>query len=160
MTAVVEIDLPSRRATLRLARRLASHAVAGDLLVLEGPLGAGKTFLARGFLRARGLPAVERVTSPTFTLVNEYPLVPPIAHADVYRIRNEDEVAALGVDALRREGRVVVVEWGLDHLRVLGGDGLVVQLAVAPRRARVSATGARSQRWFERACAAEPGVGD
>lgn len=151
MSREVDVELPTRRATSSLARRIAPHGGPGDLLLLEGPLGAGKTFFARALLRARGLPSDERVTSPTFTLINEHPLTPPVAHADVYRLGSSEEVAALGLGALRREGWLVIVEWGGRYREIFGGDALVVEISAEPRRARVSATGPQARGWLERA---------
>jgi tRNA threonylcarbamoyladenosine biosynthesis protein TsaE len=139
------VDLPTRRWTLRLARALAPLLRPSDLLLLEGPLGAGKTFWVRGLCRALGLPASEPVTSPTFSLVQELATTPPIAHADVYRLGSSEDVEQLGLLALRDEGYVVVVEWGGPYADVLGGDALRVVLSLGPRRAEISATGDRSR---------------
>ena len=116
------------------------------MVVLEGDLGAGKTFLVRAFARALGVPAHLPVTSPTFTLVNEY--VTPrgaLLHADLYRLGAADELVELGL--LDRVGRDVVVlaEWGDRFSEALGGEGLWVWLAYADpgRRARLEARGAR-----------------
>ena len=72
------VELPTRRATLHLAKRFAKHVRIGDLVILVGPLGAGKTFFVRGLARALGLPAAEPVTSPTFALVQELPTAVPL----------------------------------------------------------------------------------
>lgn len=138
------VPLPTRRATTRLAARIAPVLCPGDLLVLSGALGAGKTFLVRALCRALGLPSRVRVTSPTFTLVSEYATRPPIVHADLYRLSKPEEVRELGLDAARDDGNVVVVEWGEPYLAVLGGDALLVGLEVSPRRAVLRATGPRS----------------
>lgn len=143
--SALTVALPNRRATTRLAGRLARVLAPGDLLVLEGPLGSGKTFLTRALCRSLGLDRALPVTSPTFTLLHELETVPPVAHADLYRLADAAAVRLLGLDAQRDEGRILVVEWGGPYVAVLGGDGLVVELAVEPRReARVRATGARS----------------
>lgn len=139
------VDLPTRRATTRLASRLAAGIEAGDLVVLSGELGAGKTFLVRAVCRALGLSARVRVTSPTFSLVHEYATRPPIAHADLYRVEVEREVRDLGLDAQRDDGMALLVEWGERFVEVLGGDALVVMLSTDPRRASLSATGEQSR---------------
>ena len=137
-------ELKSERATRALAERVAPHVRAGDLLVLTGPLGSGKTFFARALCRALGLPARTRVPSPTFTLVHEHPTTPPVSHADLYRLRDENDVRGLGLDAQRDDGRVLLVEWGEPYIDALGGDALVIELSVGPRRAVLRATGPRS----------------
>ena len=134
-------DLPTRRATNDLGRAIARVARPGDLFVLSGPLGAGKTFLVRSVCRALGLARDVRVTSPTFTLVHEYPTVPPVVHADVYRLAARTEMEDLGLVEQREQGRVVFVEWGEAHPAAWGGDAVVVELSVVPRRARLCSTG-------------------
>lgn len=141
----VQVPLATRRATKNLARILAQGLRGGDLVILDGPLGAGKTFFVRALCRALGLPPREPVTSPTFTLIVEHETVPPVAHADLYRLDQARGVRALGLDAMRDDGKLVLVEWGAPYLDVLGGDGLFVQLALDPRRATLRGTGPRSQ---------------
>lgn len=138
------IALPDTAATRALAAKVAPLLVPGDLLVLSGPLGSGKTFFARALCRALGLPARVRVPSPTFTLVHEHDTQPPISHADLYRLRDERDVMGLGLDAQRDDGRVLVVEWGEPYVALLGGDALVIELALDPRRATLRSTGKRS----------------
>lgn len=149
------MELDSRRATKRLARAIAGALAPRDLIVLNGALGAGKTFLARAILRALGLPERERVTSPTFTLVHEYAVRGlDVRHADLYRIGDEAEVAALGLRNARAEGAVLLVEWGEPYAAVLGGDALIVALGLAPdgrasRTATLRASGPRSTALLE-----------
>ena len=140
----LSVPLPARRATIRLAERLAPLLRAGDLVILSGPLGAGKTFFTRAVCRALGLPASVPVTSPTFTLLHEHATKPPLSHADLYRLADEQDVERLGLDAERDLGRILVVEWGEPFIAILGGDALVITLCLDPRRAELSATGARS----------------
>lgn len=112
------IDLPDLAATARLAGGVAARAMAGDAILLEGPLGAGKTAFARAFLRhATGDPTLE-VPSPSFTLVQEYDTARgPVAHFDLWRLDGPAALAELGWEDAR-EG-IVLVEWPdrLGHLR-------------------------------------------
>ena len=139
------IDLPTRRSTQKLAQRIAPTLAASDLVILSGPLGSGKTFFVRALCRALGLPAAQRVTSPTFTLVQEHDTVPPLAHADLYRLNGPEQLPPLGLDAQRDDGRLLLVEWGEPYIELLGGDALLLTFALDPRRAVVSATGGRSR---------------
>lgn len=140
-------ELPTRRATIHFARALASCLSPGDLVILSGDLGAGKTFFTRALARALGVPRDEQVTSPTFTLVHELEGRVPIAHADVYRLRDEDDLLSLGLRERRGEGAVVVVEWGEPYLDSLGGDAIVITFEHAERgrRALVRAVGPRGE---------------
>ncbi|HEY4157829.1 MAG TPA: tRNA (adenosine(37)-N6)-threonylcarbamoyltransferase complex ATPase subunit type 1 TsaE [Polyangiaceae bacterium] len=149
---MTEFALPTRRATQELARRLAPLLASGDLLILDGPLGSGKTFFARALCRALGLPASQRVPSPTFTLVHEHATEPPVAHADLYRLTGLEQVRQLGLDAQRDEGRLLVVEWGEPYIELLGGDALILRFGLDPRLARFSATGPRAQRVLAALC--------
>ncbi|QJA06462.1 tRNA (adenosine(37)-N6)-threonylcarbamoyltransferase complex ATPase subunit type 1 TsaE [Thermosulfurimonas marina] len=95
--------------TRALAEALAQRLSAGDLVALIGDLGSGKTTFVQGLARGLGVPPEIYVTSPSFTLVNEYPGRVPLFHVDLYRISPE-EVEDLGLSEMLSQG-VVVVEW-------------------------------------------------
>lgn len=142
------IPLPTRRSTVQLARGIARALRGGDLIVLRGDLGTGKTFLVRALCRALGVPVSVPVTSPTFTLVHEHEGRLPITHADLYRLRDASELTELGLRERRGEGAVVLVEWGEPYIDELGGDALVIHLMTPSdiaRLARLEATGRRSE---------------
>ena len=96
--------------TQALAAALASVVREGDVVLLSGDLGAGKTTFTQGFARALGV--TEPVTSPTFTLLNEYRGRLRVLHADVYRLDSLQEVIDLGIGELVEEDSVALVEWG------------------------------------------------
>ncbi len=129
--------LRTRRETSRLGRRIAEELRAGDLALVSGPLGAGKTFLVRAIARGLGVPESVAVTSPTFTLVQEYE-VPRglLLHADLYRLLEAGtdlrrEVQRLGLRERRAEGAMVIVEWGDDATAWLGPPPeLVIKLSI------------------------------
>jgi tRNA threonylcarbamoyladenosine biosynthesis protein TsaE len=111
-----------------LAAGLAAAARRGDVVVLAGPLGAGKTTFAQGF--ARGLGVQGPVTSPTFTLVRQYPCaLGQLVHADLYRLDQLAEVEDLGVSELVEDG-VALVEWGDVAEPMLSPVAYVVRLVV------------------------------
>lgn len=121
--------LRSRRATTRLARKVASVLDVGDLLVLTGDLGSGKTFFTRALCRCLEVPHEVRVTSPTFTLINELEGRIPILHVDLYRLSTADEVVQLGLRD-RRADALIVVEWGAPWIDELGGQALEIELSL------------------------------
>ncbi|MBC7173730.1 MAG: tRNA (adenosine(37)-N6)-threonylcarbamoyltransferase complex ATPase subunit type 1 TsaE, partial [Polyangiaceae bacterium] len=101
----LEIDVADESGTREVARALAAELRAGDTVLLEGDLGAGKTAFAREVAYGLGLPEEEPVTSPTFALAHEYPLDPLLVHADLYRLSHPDELLELGLESLRRAPR-------------------------------------------------------
>ena len=100
--------LEDEQATLRFGAALAASATGGDVITLSGPLGVGKTALARGFLAALGHEG--EVPSPSFAIVQPYEqLEPPVWHVDLYRIEDVAELAELGLDSAG--DAVLLVEW-------------------------------------------------
>lgn len=129
----VTVQCPDPAATERLAGRLAPLLHPGDLILLEGDLGAGKTAFTQGLARAMGV--TEAVTSPTFVLVNQYRTEAggELVHVDVYRLERLSEVVDLALPEMLDDGAVVVVEWGERaaaalppdhlHIRITAGNG-------------------------------------
>ncbi|WUE13342.1 tRNA (adenosine(37)-N6)-threonylcarbamoyltransferase complex ATPase subunit type 1 TsaE [Nonomuraea sp. NBC_00507] len=108
--------------------RLAAFLRAGDLVVLSGPLGAGKTTLVQGL--AEGLKVRGPITSPTFVIARVHPSLhqgPPLVHADAYRLGGDLEVDDLDLDASLDES-VTVVEWGEGLVEGLSEDRLEVHI--------------------------------
>ncbi|WP_156741377.1 alanine racemase [Occultella aeris] len=153
--ATVEVALPDQEATEALGRRLAGLLRAGDLVVLTGDLGAGKTTLTRGI--GAGLEVRGPIASPTFIIARVHPSLiggPDLVHVDAYRLESLDEVDALDLDTSLADS-VTVVEWGEGVVESLSEDRLEVSLdrprgtgidpgAPDPGRvARLRGTGAR-----------------
>ncbi|HEY1443685.1 MAG TPA: tRNA (adenosine(37)-N6)-threonylcarbamoyltransferase complex ATPase subunit type 1 TsaE [Acidimicrobiales bacterium] len=155
----VEATTGSPDETRALAAALAPLCRAGDVVLLVGDLGAGKTVFAQGFAAALGVAGP--VTSPTFALVRHYRCGPDspvrtLIHADVYRTGSVAEVTDLALAELVEEDAVAVVEWGDMAAPALGESALEVTLLVpdaglsaGPEGRRVSVTG--RGRWSERA---------
>jgi tRNA threonylcarbamoyladenosine biosynthesis protein TsaE len=135
----VTLPLPTEADTAELGARLARLARPGDCILLEGPIGAGKSHLARAFIRGR-LGRVEEVPSPSFTLVQVYDAGGvEIWHADLYRLTHPDEVWELGLDEAF-DRAICLVEWPdrlgrhlppkALHLRLVAqGDGRLAHLS-------------------------------
>lgn len=142
--------LPTLAATTALAERLAALLAPGDAVLLEGPLGAGKTALARALLRALAGEPTLTVPSPSFTLVQSYETaLGPVHHFDLWRLAGADEVAELGWDELSRD--IVLVEWP-DRLGPLTPAGaLTIALRPLADGAReATLTGWEGRGWDER----------
>jgi len=121
--------LPTVQDTEAFGRHLAANLGAGDLVILDGPLGAGKTALARGI--GAGLGVQGRVTSPTFIIAREHRPGPgggpAMVHVDAYRLGGLEELDALDLDTDLTDS-VVVVEWGEGVAEQLSGRHLLVRL--------------------------------
>ncbi len=118
--------------TWKLAASLAKELKRGDIVCLEGELGAGKTTFTQGLAAALGVPG--RVTSPTFCIVQEHESPDVLlVHMDLYRLSGEDDVLAIGWEDYLERGAIVVIEWperagslvpaGARHIVFRHGDG-------------------------------------
>lgn len=128
--AGVRVTVHTAEQMSELGRRLAALLRAGDLLLLSGELGAGKTTLARGL--GEGLGVRGAVTSPTFVMARVHPSLrdgPPLVHVDAYRLAGGlEEMEDLDLDAALPES-VTVVEWGEDKVEQLSQDRLRIDIA-------------------------------
>lgn len=143
--------------TRAVAAAVAALAGDGDLIVLVGDLGAGKTHFTQGFARARGVS--DRVTSPTFTLANRYVGDLTINHLDAYRVEQFTEAEDLALPELLEDG-VTLIEWGDNLTPVLPLDRLEVRILLGAgdddRRLEFRGVGPS---WAERWVDLERGLG-
>jgi tRNA threonylcarbamoyladenosine biosynthesis protein TsaE len=157
MSPAVSLVAPSLTATHAVAGAVAGCCRIGDVVVLAGEMGAGKTAFAQGFGRALGV--AEPITSPTFTLVQSYDTPQgQLHHADVYRLDQLHEVADLALGELAEFRGIVLVEWG-DVVSAVLGEHLAVRLelivdpvddeAMADDARRITIT-ASGRSWAER----------
>jgi tRNA threonylcarbamoyladenosine biosynthesis protein TsaE len=125
----VSVTTEGAKATEALARIVSEYVLGGDVVLLAGDLGAGKTVFARGL--AHGLGVDDPVVSPTFTLAREYRGRVRVVHADVYRLDHVRELADLGFDDAD-DDTVTIVEWGDVVSGAFGVDRLEVRLDFVP----------------------------
>jgi len=149
----VDINLANAAVTARLGATLSGLIQTGEAVLLNGPLGAGKSVLARGLIQALAGPE-EEVPSPTFTLVQFYETDPPIAHFDLYRLEGQGEVLEIGLEEALDQG-AALVEWpvriGEAEWDRLAPDRLTLELSHAGegRIARLVPLGAWKGRTLE-----------
>jgi tRNA threonylcarbamoyladenosine biosynthesis protein TsaE len=135
-TPVVTLCTDGPHGTRSLAAAVAGLCRPGDVVLLVGDLGTGKTTFAQGFGAALGVAGA--IVSPTFTLVRQYPLpvrpagsgpvIRQLVHADLFRLSHHQEVVDLGLGQLVEDGGVAVVEWGEAAEPALGDDWMRVSL--------------------------------
>jgi tRNA threonylcarbamoyladenosine biosynthesis protein TsaE len=123
---VVHARTASVAETRELAAVVAGLVAPGDVVVLAGELGAGKTAFAQGFGAALGI--TEPIVSPTFTIARQYAGRLPLHHLDVYRLEHLNEALDLGLAEVLDEGAVALIEWGDVIVPVLGADYLEVRI--------------------------------
>lgn len=139
MAEIHDLELASsgEEETRSLGERLGMQLRKGDIVLLSGELGAGKTCLTQGI--GRGLSCDGQVNSPSFVLMNEYAGRETLYHVDLYRIEDVEELDELGLWDYAEKG-VLVIEWPERGAELLPGDGLVVELAsggLGPRSRRL-----------------------
>ena len=124
----------SPKDTHKIGRRIGTKAQSGDVLLLVGDLGAGKTTLTQGILW--GLGGTEYARSPTFVLVNEYPARLTMYHMDLYRLNSIEEIEDLGLDDYLYGNDLCVVEWADKAPGYFPVNHAVVQLEVIDDQTR------------------------
>ncbi len=132
--------------TLELGILLGRLLQPGDIVCLDGELGAGKTALVRGI--AMGMEIEHSVTSPTYTLIHQYPGKIPLYHFDVYRLENGGGLYDIGGEELLYDGGVSVIEWASRVKDILPDERLWVDISLCPgedskRLIEITATGER-----------------
>lgn len=127
---MVTLYTQSAMETELLGEKIGGILQPGDLVALNGELGAGKTCLARGI--ARGLGIRDRITSPTFTLINEYNGVIPLYHMDMYRLGNPEELEDLGYDEYFYGPGATLLEWANEVEQYLPHQRLDVFITKLP----------------------------
>lgn len=126
----MHIETDSDEETIALGRRLGINLDAGDVVALTGELGSGKTWFTKGIGLGLGVGAQEIITSPTFTLVNEYPGRVPLYHIDLYRLGSLSEALSAGMEEYLHADGVTVVEWADRWPEMLPEQSVGVKLRI------------------------------
>ena len=148
-TGRLVLDLADEMASQQLGQQLAATLPTRAVVHLQGDLGAGKTTLARALLRALGVQGA--IKSPTYTLIERYPVEGgEVAHLDLYRIADPEELSFLGLDELADSARLWLVEWPDRGAAFLPDADLRIRLAVAGagRRAELQALSPQGTEWL------------
>lgn len=153
-TPAMVLTSGSERRTELIGRAIGEALRVGDVVLLSGELGAGKTRMTSGI--AEGTGSATSARSPTFVIVNEYRGRIRLSHCDLYRVGGVDEVEELALEERLTDG-ALVIEWPERGLSALPGDALVVQIAVDPeteeRTIFFTPEGSRSAHLIARAAA-------
>lgn len=144
--STIRLASDSPEQTREIGRAVGAVLQVGDVIALNGPLGAGKTVLVKGIAEGAGVTDSRRVTSPTFVIVNEYDGRLHLYHIDAYRLGGDRELDALGIDEFAEQG-AILVEWADRVAGALPEDRLTI--AIEPtgeqsRELRASAAGPRA----------------
>jgi len=113
--------------TLKIGKTIGENLDPGDVVALIGELGSGKTLLAQGIAQGICVPNEYRITSPTFTLINEYPGRIKLYHLDIYRLTGMEDLASLGYEDYFYGDGVVVIEWAEKVMDILPEESLIVR---------------------------------
>ena len=133
--------------TIQFGKQLGQQLTGGEVLALTGDLGTGKTVLTRGIALGLGIP-MDQVSSPTFTIIQEYPGSIPLIHVDLYRLERPSEISALGLEEYFTPSTIVIIEWAERFPQILPSDHIAIRLEHGEtediRLLSVSGTGSRS----------------
>lgn len=130
------IQTKSVSETVRIGRSVGSHLLPGDLVALVGELGAGKTQFIKGLAAGAGIRNPAYISSPSYTLINEYPGKTTFYHVDLFRLDGEKEAEALGLDDyFQREG-ITAIEWADKIPSLLPKELLVIRISYTGRVTR------------------------
>ncbi|HNP60226.1 MAG TPA: tRNA (adenosine(37)-N6)-threonylcarbamoyltransferase complex ATPase subunit type 1 TsaE [Nitrospirales bacterium] len=141
--------MTSAQETIKFGERLGKLLTGGDVLALTGDLGAGKTVLTCGIALGLGIP-MDQVSSPTFTLIQEYSGAIPLIHVDLYRLDGPSDISTLGLEEYFTPNTIVLIEWAERFPQILPADHITICLeygeAEDVRLFTVSGSGPRSIR--------------
>ncbi len=135
--------------TIRIGKKIAGFLKPGDVIALTGELGAGKTQLTKGIAAGIGVRKPGYVSSPSFTLINEYEGRIPLYHIDLYRLETEMEAQELGLEEYFRGMGVTVVEWADRIPSLLPNEILTINIGYTGKKTRIIEIIAKGKRYAE-----------
>jgi len=145
----IQLRMKSVQDMIDFGKRLGQQLAGGEVLALTGDLGTGKTVLTRGIALGLGIP-MDQVSSPTFTLIQEYTGSIPLIHVDLYRLERPSEIATLGLEEYFTQDKIVIIEWAERFPQIVPSDHITIRLeygeAADTRLLSVSGTGPQSIR--------------
>ncbi len=132
----VVIQSKSASETVRLGKKIGSHLLPGDVVALVGELGTGKTQLIKGLAAGTGIRNPTYISSPSFTLINEYPGNITFYHIDLYRLSKEREAEELGLEDYFQGKGITAIEWADKIPSLLPKEILLIRIAYTGRNTR------------------------
>jgi tRNA threonylcarbamoyladenosine biosynthesis protein TsaE len=145
--------------TLSIGALLGRNLTKGSVVTLNGELGSGKTCLARGIAKGLKVPEGFYLTSPSYSLINEYPGRLALFHVDLYRIQDVSELEELGLEEIMEDDGVTVIEWADKWVGQLPTDRLAVWLSIIndrTRALRLTGYGPQAVKWIGKCAEAFP----
>ena len=135
--------------TIRLGKRIGAVLQPGDVVALVGELGAGKTQFIKGLASGAGVGKPTYVSSPSFTLINEYPARVPFYHIDLFRLESQKEVAGLGLEDYFQGGVITAIEWADKIPSLLPAEMLSVHIMYTGKNTRSIEITGKGKRYEE-----------
>ena len=134
---MIEVISNSPDETAALGRQIAGHLSAGSVVALQGTLGSGKTYLTKGI--AIGLGINETLTSPTYTIINEYKRdnSPSLFHIDAYRLNDDKEFEEVGGIQIVNSGEISIIEWSERIPKSIPDDSITVHILITGQSSRL-----------------------
>ena len=136
MVKKVVLQTKSTLETIRVGKEIGSRLLPGDVLALVGELGAGKTQLIKGLAEGVGMESSAYISSPSFTLIHEYPGKIPFYHMDFFRLEREQEAEALGLEEYFQGTGITAIEWADKIPSLLPKELLFICIAIVDKNIR------------------------
>lgn len=137
MNKKVELRTNSEEETRRLGEIIGKNLDQGDIVALIGDLGSGKTCMTKGIAKSLGVSDQYEITSPTFTIINEYPGIMTFWHVDAYRLESSRDMIDAGFEDFFSSGGVVVIEWAEKIMDILPRNTLFVSFEYVDETTRI-----------------------